>query len=1243
MNLVRAIAAAILAVIVVHSGALDVAAQGPAAPQLPAGESSPRPTGAAPPPAVTATDSLPTRVEGERLSQVIENGVPILIIEGVRIQHGSVFLTGDRGRYDRQSGRAFVDGSVKVVDGGTTITGDHGTYDIATGLATISGDVHIRRQDLEVRAPRATYERATRMSRLGGGVQVIDSKRKVEADSVVYWAREDRALAIGRVRIDEGGEEPAILRGDVADYRRRAGDLQLLERASITLEEGGTPIDVMARDLRFRQEGKEVVAEGDVIVKQKNSEALAENALFRRDEHWALLTGSPLARDPFGEVRGDSLELGFDQGELRRLIARGHARSVYRQPLPEGDDEVMYLRGHVLRVEIEDGQAKEIEVEGGAESVVIPGSRERLESGAIRNQASADSIRVIMASGRAERAMLEGQANGLYLYRQSPGDTVSAAPARPISANPGPRDTTSAMAPADTSLTLGAPADTSLAGLLSSAADSLVFGGPAPADSLVQSIRYQADNIEYLVERSEILLEDHAELFHDNLHLTAGHVRFNASDRTLLATRTPVLEDGDQTLEGDAMTYDFTPRQGSVMHGRTTFERGLYSGRRLFRASDGSLHVTGADYTTCDRNPPHYHFAGQRMKIYLDDKVVTEPVGLFIYRIPILALPFYIFPIKRGRHSGFLLPQVEFGFSQTTGRFVHNAGYYWVMNDYSDLKSWVDVQEISPFFIGNVDVRYALRYRLAGDMTTKFTLGEGKEQWDVRGSHRQDLGQRRTLRANTNFLSDREFRRDIQGQFANDRLSTQLRSNLSYEKSWSTQSLRVTTERTQNLQNAAGETEQGAGRVTGLFPTLAYSFFDRPIGRPADEKGRGGRWPFLASSHYSFSGDYRRTFDTQREPDIYLQSASARTTLADRRQLAMLNLGPTLSVNSTVVERREQADTAGVLQPVGGRFVSGQWSTAMDLQTELYGLFAPALGPFHGFRHIMTPRTSLTYTDSFDSEGGRESPPPSSTVGFSLSNRVETRLPGEGQALRRVPDFLVVNLSTNYDLSNRTEHRFSPIQMDARLEPGLGRDFQMDYNLTYDPYDRRPVRYDTSTRFALVRTGRGKGAAPTGEGAATGAGEGGGGEDEEGAEDLSGTGAGEGGGAYAGAATSSAEQAAREAAVSGDLFPRAFSLSGTLSFAGGGGGDKTLQSTLTSSFRLSPKWSVEYYLSYDLAEHEVVRQHYNVVRDLHCWQAQFRRTFETGRWEYYFRISIKDLPQIFYEKGRGRTGFTQPF
>ena len=79
------------------------------------------------------------------------------------------------------------------------------------------------------------------------------------------------------------------------------------------------------------------------------------------------------------------------------------------------------------------------------------------------------------------------------------------------------------------------------------------------------------------------------------------------------------------------------------------------------------------------------------MKMIENDKLIARPVVFHVEQIPILALPFYIFPLKKGRHSGFL--PFSFGKFEKGERFVRNVGYYWAASEYFDLMSAMDYFE----------------------------------------------------------------------------------------------------------------------------------------------------------------------------------------------------------------------------------------------------------------------------------------------------------------------------------------------------------------------------------------------------------------------------------------------------------------------------------------------------------------------------------------------------------------------
>ena len=79
------------------------------------------------------------------------------------------------------------------------------------------------------------------------------------------------------------------------------------------------------------------------------------------------------------------------------------------------------------------------------------------------------------------------------------------------------------------------------------------------------------------------------------------------------------------------------------------------------------------------------------MKMIGKDKVVARPVILYIGDLPVFAVPYYVFPVRKGRHSGFLT--FEIGNFERGERFIRNLGYYWAASEYWDLETSLDFYE----------------------------------------------------------------------------------------------------------------------------------------------------------------------------------------------------------------------------------------------------------------------------------------------------------------------------------------------------------------------------------------------------------------------------------------------------------------------------------------------------------------------------------------------------------------------
>jgi lipopolysaccharide assembly outer membrane protein LptD (OstA) len=86
---------------------------------------------------------------------------------------------------------------------------------------------------------------------------------------------------------------------------------------------------------------------------------------------------------------------------------------------------------------------------------------------------------------------------------------------------------------------------------------------------------------------------------------------------------------------------------------------------------------------------------------------------------------------------------------------------------------------------------------------------------------------------------------------------------------------------------------------------------------------------------------------------------------------------------------------------------------------------------------------------------------------------------------------------------------------------------------------------------------------------------------------------------------------------------------------------------INAGFSLTRNWRFTYRTTYDLEGRDLLGQFISIARDLHCWEISFnRQELVGGEWNFYFKISLKDHPEIYAEQGdRGLGGsrFGSPF
>ena len=71
---------------------------------------------------------------------------------------------------------------------------------------------------------------------------------------------------------------------------------------------------------------------------------------------------------------------------------------------------------------------------------------------------------------------------------------------------------------------------------------------------------------------------------------------------------------------------------------------------------------------------------------------------------------------------------------------------------------------------------------------------------------------------------------------------------------------------------------------------------------------------------------------------------------------------------------------------------------------------------------------------------------------------------------------------------------------------------------------------------------------------------------------------------------------------------------------------------LSASLQLTPSWQIDYNAYYDMLDNSFINHTYTLRRDLHCWEAVFVRHVSDVDTGFYFRINLKEIPDIKLEQ-----------
>ena len=552
--------------------------------------------------------------------------------------------------------------------------------------------------------------------------------------------------------------------------------------------------------------------------------------------------------------------------------------------------------------------------------------------------------------------------------------------------------------------------------------------------ALLSSVQFGAQTLVYEPDSHRVWLFDSARVITENTLLYADTVLYEDSLKRLQAWGNPVLifRDRGDTLRGDYLVYRLDTRQGMATRGRSFLQKGWLSGEEMYRLSENEILVRNGTFTTCSLRTPHYYFASRTVKAIQNNLAIVRPLWFYIRGIPVFYLPFWMFPIARGRKSGFLTPR--FGLNSVDGRYIRNLAYYWAASPYWDVTLTLNLFERQKIQVA-MDIPYR-RYRIFEGHWQASAAQEfqtGTTRYSLEGYHTHIFSSRSKLTLRLQFLSDEQYIRDY-SETREEFLKTSVYSYATYAYSHPLFGFRAQASRFQDLaRNTLQEN----------LPSLSWSL------------------PALRVGGLTFSTSGRADRMTVESPDTAWTRWGARQDGGlsfPFRVLRYIQVSPSLQGYALVMDR----DTAGHLATYA------TYSGGVALSTVLYGYSLFSLGPVERFRHTLRPSIQASWAPRNPGQHlvpfGSYGPTEGGT--WSASWQVSNLF--EGKTARGVIQLGRLSIAQSYNPQLPPEERFSDYGVSFEVLPGNRRlNVRGSAVLAHPDFTLKTLTLDWRTDFAL--------------------------------------------------------------------------------------------------------------------------------------------------------------------------------
>lgn len=618
----------------------------------------------------------------------------------------------------------------------------------------------------------------------------------------------------------------------------------------------------------------------------------------------------------------------------------------------------------------------------------------------------------------------------------------------------------------------------------------------------------KADTLTYDKKNDVYTAKGNVRITKGNRALTAGIVYVNRTTNIIDASGEVEMTVDKDILTGSRIIVNMETETGVIYDGTIFIAANHFyiRGNKIIKTGKETYFIDECSFTTCDGDFPDWKVTGKDLNITIEGYGTIKHAAFYTKSLPILYIPYLVFPVKLKRQTGFLPPQ--FSYSERDG-FEYNLPFFWAINESSDATFYQNGMPDHRGIKHGIEYRYVLsreskgtamydflydRQIDQGEVDTRGYVYEGyrgdtelrlnRKRWWFRMKNDQDLGAGFKAKLDIDIVSDQDYLREFKsgysgfedtdeyylktfGRDIDDYTETVRTNRLSIDRNWDRYSLNGEVLWRDDI--IARNTDSSEDDTLQQLPSVTFSGVKQEVGATS--------LFFDFTSHYK--NFWRRTGTKGHSADVYPR------VYYPIRFHHYFDFEPSIGLRETAwwVDRysteeisKEEQDSREI------------YDIQADFSTEFVRVFRVGGERVDKIQHSIRPEISYSYIPDLDQADLPSFVDPieaKNVLTYSIINTftsklIEKKAPDSEASSPQYQyyDFCRFELSQSYDLKEARRdveeapgeddrEPFSDVTADLEFNPC--RFISLDADAAWSPYDDELKNYNNALRLSDPR------------------------------------------------------------------------------------------------------------------------------------------------------------------------------